>query len=143
MKKWSLRFASMYMNKKMESESFNSTFESDITNNFNKVDDVYEQMYCKDYNLLTINRQKKNWKFFGIRGAVPNAKIPTISTDLHSVSKNNMKFFVMEKKHEKKVFKIHKSIRKKNNYMNYPFYKQTNKIINIKDFSSQLELLKL
>lgn len=145
--KWSLRFISICMNntkitaeRKNSLDSYNSTFESEnsnmATDKYNKVDNIYDQIYSKEYNLFTASRQKKNWKF---NNGIPKIKIPTISKDLHSVSKDNMKFFVIEPKYEKKIFKIHKSIRKKNSYMNYPFYQQHSKIIQISDFSSPMK----
>lgn len=72
-----------------------------------------EQIYSTDYQLLSIRRQPRAMRH----------KVPTISLDMHYVNKDHMKTFLLDLKREKKIIKIHRRVRKKYSYMNYPFYK--------------------
>lgn len=110
MKKTMGRFLSIFTNKAINKfddidSTENCTFsQEDIFNN----EMYYDQLYSKDYSFL--NRKHKN------------NTVSHISIDKNGVLKYKMQEVGRIKPCERKVIRIHYSIRKKYNYMNYPFY---------------------
>ncbi len=77
-----------------------------------------EQIYSKEYQLLSCRNLRSS----------KNTKIPTISLDMNLVDKTHMKTLLLDLKREKKIIKIHRRVRKRYNYLNYPFYKHESNI---------------
>lgn len=90
------RLLSTFINREIEENNFMNMLEDDY--------------YASDYNLLMSIRNKQA------------LKVCHIDIDRHGVSYENMFNVGSIEKNEAKRIRIYRRVRKKNSYMNYPFY---------------------